>query len=54
MDVYGFPLSPGQIVSYGSAWIITDNVDDPVSNLEVIQIGWRVDFLVYVLYSFLN
>uniref|UniRef100_A0A0E0H771 Neprosin PEP catalytic domain-containing protein n=1 Tax=Oryza nivara TaxID=4536 RepID=A0A0E0H771_ORYNI len=43
MDVYGFPLSPGQIVSYGSAWIITDNVDDPVSNLEVIQIGWRVE-----------
>uniref|UniRef100_A0A0D3GJZ8 Neprosin domain-containing protein n=1 Tax=Oryza barthii TaxID=65489 RepID=A0A0D3GJZ8_9ORYZ len=43
MDVYGFPLSLGQIVSYGSAWIITDNVDDPVSNLEVIQIGWRVE-----------
>uniref|UniRef100_A0A0E0LES1 Neprosin PEP catalytic domain-containing protein n=1 Tax=Oryza punctata TaxID=4537 RepID=A0A0E0LES1_ORYPU len=43
MDVYGFPLSPGQIVSYGSVRIITDNVDDPVSNLEVIQIGWRVE-----------
>uniref|UniRef100_J3MGX9 Neprosin PEP catalytic domain-containing protein n=1 Tax=Oryza brachyantha TaxID=4533 RepID=J3MGX9_ORYBR len=42
MDVYGFPLSPGQLVSYGSAWIITDNTADVIkSDLEAIQIGWR-------------
>uniref|UniRef100_A0A0E0E3A4 Neprosin PEP catalytic domain-containing protein n=1 Tax=Oryza meridionalis TaxID=40149 RepID=A0A0E0E3A4_9ORYZ len=42
MDVYGFSLTPGQLVSYGSVWIITDNGDAPASSLEVFQIGWRV------------
>ncbi|KAF2927364.1 hypothetical protein DAI22_06g199600 [Oryza sativa Japonica Group] len=43
MDVYGFSLTPGQLVSYGSVWIITDNGDAPASSLEVFQIGWRED-----------
>lgn len=48
MDVYGFSLTPGQLVSYGSVWIITDNGDAPASSLEVFQIGWREGFLVLV------
>uniref|UniRef100_A0A0D9WT85 Neprosin PEP catalytic domain-containing protein n=1 Tax=Leersia perrieri TaxID=77586 RepID=A0A0D9WT85_9ORYZ len=39
MDVYGFLLSPGQLSSYGSVWIITGEAG---SVGEAIQIGWRV------------
>uniref|UniRef100_J3MGX8 Neprosin PEP catalytic domain-containing protein n=1 Tax=Oryza brachyantha TaxID=4533 RepID=J3MGX8_ORYBR len=40
MDVYGFPLSPGQMFSYASVWIITDDADGTTDNLEGLHIGW--------------
>lgn len=47
MDVYGFSLGPGQLVSYAGVWV-TANDNDQHDEQGGFQIGWRVGHLLYI------